>query len=391
MRWGRGTIVVGAGVVGLSAAYYLAALGEMVTVLDRGFPGTGASGDNLGQLSLMDRDERMQFSWCMESIALYRELEEEEGIDTERNECGGLLLLGTEEQREIALSLVHSHQKRGLQVGFLDTKGIKDIEPHFDAPSLLGALYCPREGSIMPLKTLNGLTEAARRRGVSFRFRTEVTALALAGDRVLGVHTRGGMLEADRVLVAAGAWTGILAGSAGMEIPLSYHKGAALVTAPVPPCINSVVVSGGFLLKRKIERRVTGLGIAQHRNGSLLIGQATERGNNFDRSLSPEGIREIIINFLSHFPGLKELEVLRAWAGNTPYTNDGAPIFGYSERFSNLFFAAGLKGAFSTALGAGKMAAQMITGDTDAALQSRGIDSRDLEAMEPERSVCDHG
>jgi glycine/D-amino acid oxidase-like deaminating enzyme len=169
MRWGRGTIVVGAGVVGLSAAYYLAALGEMVTVLDRGFPGTGASGDNLGQLSLMDRDERMQFSWCMESIALYRELEEEEGIDTERNECGGLLLLGTEEQREIALSLVHSHQKRGLQVGFLDTKGIKDIEPHFDAPSLLGALYCPREGSIMPLKTLNGLTEAARRRGVSFR------------------------------------------------------------------------------------------------------------------------------------------------------------------------------------------------------------------------------
>jgi glycine/D-amino acid oxidase-like deaminating enzyme len=391
MRKGTGTLVIGAGIAGLSIAYYLARAGEKVRVLDRGYLGTGASGDNLGQLSLLDRHEAVQFAWSLESMALYQALEEEEGVQTELCRCGGLLLLGSEEQKKIALTLMDTHLGRGVPVRYLDRDEIREVEPHFANPSILGALHCGWEGTIMPLKVVSGLIEAAERRGVRFSFRNEVKAFVRTGSRVKGVQTQEGLFEADRIILATGSWTRALCEPLGLDVPVYYHKGSALVTSPVPRYIRSVIVSGGFLLNRKIRGRVTGLGVAQHQNGSILIGQSTEPGNSYDRSLSVEGVEEMVRNFLAYFPDLHFLEIIRAWAGNTTYTTDGQPVYGFSERFSNLFIAAGLKGAFSTAPGAGKMAAELLAGNKEDVLKSWKIKLADFERMGPERSKEDNG
>ena len=382
MNAGADVAVVGAGVVGLSIAYYLARAGADVILIEKGALAAGASGDNLGQLSVLDREEPAELRWTRESLALYREIAEEEGVETELLQSGGLLLFRSEEQKRLGLELMERQSARGIPVSYLDVDDIRTIEPYFSGGDAVGGLHCPWEGSIMPLKILSGLTEAIKRRGARVHYRTEVTDFETRGDSVTKLHTTGGTIEVRSVVLATGSWTAELCDKLGVEVPVHYHRGTALVTVPVPRYIRTVIVSGGFLLNRPITGRVVGLGVAQHLNGSIIIGQASETSLDYDRSLTVEGVYETIRNFLVYFPSLRDLEFIRVWAGNTTYTEDGFPVYGYSSTFSNLFFAAGLKGAFSTALGAGRMAAGLI---------EAGRDSTELMTMQPERGKRVYG
>lgn len=393
-------VVVGAGVVGLSVAYHLAVRGRRVLLLDACAPGCGASGGNLGQISVMDREPAIQLAWTNETLSLYRRLEEEEGLDFEANYSGGLLLFCSAEQKEQGLALMERQRGRGVPIEPVEGSALKGIEPHLDADRLLGALYSSREGSIMPLKVVSGLTEASRRHGVGICAPCRVTGFRVGSGRVKSVVTKKEEIETDCVVLAAGAWSREVAAFLGMELPVYYHKGTALVTRPVPPLVRTVVVSGGFLTNRPLTNRIVGLGVAQHPNGSLIIGQATEPGRDYKRDLSVEGVYETIRNFLRYFPDLGSLEIIRSWAANTTFTPDGLPVFGFSPEFDNLFVASGLKGAFSTAPAAGNMAAAMICrgggsmpspAEWSDILQEWKLDPCDLDSIRPNRRLVPHG
>ena len=272
----------------------------------------------------------------------------------------GLLLVKNEAEKKKALELIGLQRSRGVDLVFLKKGEIAEKEPFFKNNAVLGAVYCREEGILEPLKVTLSMAGRARDRGVRILTRTGVTGFILDRGRVEGVRTAACDIRADTVVIATGAWTRELGHMIGLDIPVFYHRGTALVTAPQPKCINNVVVSGGFLVNGPIRKRAIGLAVAQHRNGSIIIGQATEESSDYSRAVTPEGLEETAENFLRYFPSLEKMDIIRAWAGNTPYTGDNRSVFGFSGRYPNVFIAAGLKGAFSTAPAAGRMAALMI-------------------------------
>ena len=107
------------------------------------------------------------------------------------------------------------------------------------------------------------------------------------------------------------------------------------------------------------------MGHTQHKNGTITIGQDTRAVENYDKGVSYDGVIGLAKLFKKHFPGIKGLDIVRIWSAITPHVEDALPIYGYSGKYTNMFMAAGLKGAFTIAPAAGKMAAEIITGESD--------------------------
>jgi D-hydroxyproline dehydrogenase subunit beta len=293
-------------------------------------------------------------------LEFYDTQQKNNGFDFEYEQSGGLLILKSEEEKKSALELVGRQKKRSLELFYISTGEVQRIEPYFENDNISGAVYCPEEGRIEPFKVLTEIMSLLNQRGVKIIPRTEVSSFSIERGHIREVHTSNGSVKAEKVVLATGSWTREMAKKMGIDVPVFYHRGMAFVTIPVERCINNVIVSGGFLLKKKMPKKTVGLAVAQHSNGSIIIGQANDEGIQYSRDVSLRGILGIAHNFQKYFPSLRNLDVLRSWAGNTTYTEDGRCAFGYSSKIGNLFIAAGLKGAFSSALGAGRMAADII-------------------------------
>lgn len=138
-----------------------------------------------------------------------------------------------------------------------------------------------------------------------------------------------------------------------------------MVTNPIEPCIAGPIVPGCFAIGTLYEGNWNLLGLTQHRNGTITIGQDTRIVSDYDKGVSYDGVKGLSKSFARHFPNLKDLDVVRVWSAVTPHVEDSLPIYGYSGKYSNMFLAAGLKGALTIAPAAGRTAARIIAGETD--------------------------
>lgn len=358
----KNILIVGGGIVGVSLAYFLNEKYKgSITLVDKKEIFSGASGINLGQISLIDRTPKIHLEWALKNNRILKKLQTKKGFSIEYEQSGGLLVLEDKEQKKAAEELIEKQNSLGLDIGYFEGKDVTKVEPMINHVIPYGFLYSPEEGRVNPLQLGLQLANEASSRGVNIHEKTSVIDFEVYGGKITRVKTKTGELSPDIIVLATGAWTGELAEKLNLSLPIGYHRGTGMVTAPVEKYLKNVIVSGGFLTagERKKEQ-VIGLALAQHEHGEILLAQANKYKNEHSRKVSYKGVRGIAGKILRYFPSLQNLEVVRTWAGDTPYTDDGLPLFGFSNSYENLFIAAGLKGAFSTALAAGKTAADMI-------------------------------
>ncbi len=357
-------VIIGGGVIGAASAYYLAKAGHAVTVLEKGELCSGASGSNLGQISLLDREEPWHAGLAVESLRVYAQMQGT--TDFEYENTGGVAVLQDEEQLAAAREMAEKLAPAGVEVAFLFGEDMKRAEPNIDPRAALAVAHCPGEGRINPLKTTLAFFDLARAHGAALYPHTAVTGFTRANGRITAVCTDRGDFPADTVVNAAGAWAGSVSALLGLPCPIEYHRGTAFVSQPVPPVLRGPVVGGGFLLKSRlahVKRRI-GLAAVQSRCGSVIIAQATEEAPLEDRDISVQGFCLTSRRFLSIFPSLETLEIVRAWAGVTPFTRDGLPVFGFAAQVPNYLVAAGFKGAFTTAPMIGRAVAAALSEGT---------------------------
>lgn len=353
-------VIIGAGIIGLSLAFFLVDKGKEVVILEKNKLLSGASGVNLGQISLMDREPKVHLEWAIENNEILKHLMNKPNFDFEYNQTGGILVLTNEEEKTAAKKLIDRQKSRGLDIDLIEGEDILEIEPNLNYQATKGVLYTSREGRLNPLKLTFQLAEKIVNKGGNILTETEVTDFKKQKGVINEVVTRKGIINAETVILATGAWTRQLGKKLGLQLPIDYHRGSVVVTSPVSSYIENVVVSAGFLIPGTFKEQVIGMALAQHENGSIIIGQASEKRAGYSREVSFSGIKGVANKVTNYFNILNEVNIIRSWSGNTPFTEDNLPIFGFSEKFENLFIAAGLKGAFSTALSAGKLAARMI-------------------------------
>lgn len=324
-------VVIGAGVVGLSAARALAARGARVEVVESRAVGAEASsaaagmlapqaeaheGSPLLPLALRARDRH---------LTLAAELRRETGVDVGLSETGLLEVAFTSDD-ERALSARGAWQRaQGLPVEVLDAAEVRALEPAV-AGSVRGGLSLAGDRRLDSRSLVRALAASASALGVRIVTGRPVAGLASSGGRVTGVHVGGTTVAAPLVVNAAGAWAGELAGDPAPP-PVEPVRGQLVAFDVTPPLLRRVLASPrGYLVPRP--------------DGRLVAGSTAERVG-FDRSVTAAGLRAVIEIALELAPSLADARVVDAWAGLRPGTPDGLPVIGPGA-LAGLWHAGGL-------------------------------------------------
>lgn len=319
-------IIIGAGGHGLATAYYLASQHGItnVAVIEKGWLGGG----NTGRNTTIIRSNYLQ----PESIRLY-ELSRSlyEGLSRELNfnimfsPRGLLNLCLTEHELRVFKRIVHANRLEGLETKFLTTPEVKQLVPIInDSPDarfpLLGALYQPRGGTARHDAVAWGYARGADDHGVDIIQNCAVTAINRDGGMVTGVETTRGSIKAKKVAVVAAGNTSVVMDMAGIRMPLESVALQAMVSEPVKPMLDVVVMAGA----------VHGY-VSQSDKGELVIGGGADVCNNYSQRGSIPALEHTASALLELFPAFSRMRMLRQWGGIVDMSADRSPIIGETD------------------------------------------------------------
>jgi D-hydroxyproline dehydrogenase subunit beta len=374
-------IVAGAGIVGVSAAYFLAARGVKVTLFDEDAPAAQATGAADGAVSVASKRPGPMMTTAMAGIALYRKLARE-GVFADLFKPRSTFLVATSDL-ECDVLENHCAALSGAGVRVSKTAG-SAVAERFSAlsPEVKLAAEVHDDGHAIGYQLVHALLTAA---GLSVRRRERIDRFLLGGDgrSITGVATPDGEYRADAVVIASGLGSARLLGLVDTLIP---RKGQLLITERAPALNASMpgsLMSCRYLLSKGSQKtgqpgpaRGLALVVDPLRTGQFLIGGTREDFG--DRATNDiDAVARILADAVDLVPGLADVRLLRCFAGVRTAVVDGLPIIGRVGAAENLFVATGFEGD-GICLGpvAGESIAAMVCGDRPAL---------DLEPFSPSR------
>jgi len=350
-------VVVGGGVMGVAATYWLARLGVSVVLLEASQLGWGASGRNAGFM--------LCGSSALEDPNGIREVLEEEGIDAEFAQSGHLALASSVEIVERIRQEVAGRRPSAPPLHLLDHGQCEELMRLQISDRFLGGRWYPSGRTIHPARFVYGLANTAVRRGAVMAFNTRALRLAGGGarDDRIQVVTSKGRVRARHVVLACNVKTGGLLPE--LQQVLKPVRGQVLCTSPLPPIFRvGLAVDWGTLYWRQAGDGTIVLG-GYHNLDPLAEASAQE-------DLNPK-IQSALARFLPDaFPGFPNFEVRQRWSGIMDETADGKPIVGQWLDGRSIWVIAGFGGhGLPLALGVGKaLAESVMRGQTSAVLSA---------------------
>ena len=323
LRSSYDVVIVGGGVHGLAAAYYLAVNHGItdVAVLDKGYIGSGGSGRNTAILrSNYLTPEGVRF--YDRSVKLYQRLATELDYNVMFSQRGHLTLAHSDASLRTMRWRAEVNKAEGVDSEVIGPAEVKRLVPFLDVSAaarypVLGALYHPPGGIIRHDAVVWGYARGASAHGVHIHQNTEVTGIDVADGRVRAVRTAGGDIATRVVLNATAGWSTLIAGMAGVVLPVTTSPLQAAVTEPVKPFLATVIVSGTLHVY-----------VSQTDRGELVFGASVDPFTSYSMRGSLEFIEGLAGHVLQLMPALAKVRVLRQWAGLCDMTPDFSPIMG---------------------------------------------------------------
>jgi sarcosine oxidase subunit beta len=302
-------VVVGGGVTGLSAGWWLARSGVKVTVLDKFIVGWEASGRNGGgashyQSPLFDEEQRM-----------WPQMDELLGYPTE-HQPERILIAITERQWEQYRYIVKMLTRMGYRADLLDPQQVREAVPL--AGECLGGVHYRFGGHANPQRSVQAYAWALQDLGGTIRQHSPVTGFETAGGKVTAVKTATATYGCDAVVIAAGPQTGKLAAQLGVDVPLAAARAEMIITEPAP-MMKIGGVDGNKLYGRQTMRGNLAYGGGPHE--WIEVGDTGPAA----RPSTPLA-RNLAKRLAQLLPGAAHLNVIRSWAGVIENSPDGRPI-----------------------------------------------------------------
>lgn len=393
-------LIIGGGVIGVCAAYFLARQGRQVTLLDRDDIAGGCSYGNaglivpshsvplarpglisqglkwlldpespfyikprfdlelltwLGRFQAASRPKSMHRSipilrdLLQASATHFDELIAEEALACDYARNGLLMIYRTKHGFKEAQAEAQLLGKYGLPAAILDGAAVQALEPAVKA-GIVGGIFFPADGRLDPALFVRQLAERARGYGALLHPQTEVTGFEQEGRRITAVKTDRGNFHAEQMVLAAGAWSVALASQLQLKLPLQPAKGYSLTLQRPSSCPTRPLMLGEAWVA------VTPLAAGLRLAGTLELA-------GLDLSVNPRRVRAIWQAASEYLNEVKPGGELESWAGLRPCTPDGLPIISRSPHYDNLIVAAG-HAMLGVSLGpvTGEIIAQLVTG-----------------------------
>jgi sarcosine oxidase, subunit beta len=317
-------VIVGGGGHGLAAAYYLAKNHGIrnVAVLERGWLGGGNTGRNttVVRSNYLFPESARLYDF---SLKLYEGLARELNFNLMLSQRGTLILAHSRHDLESVSRWVNALHMNGIDAELLTRAQVARLAPALDlSPAarfpVLGGCLQRRGGTARHDAVAWGYARAADALGVDILQNCEVTGFDTgSGGRVSGVHTRHGRIGAGRVGIAAAGHSSVLARLAGFRLPVTSYALQAMVTEPLKPRLDTVVISPG-----------TGAYVSQSDKGEMVIGGALDLFASYAQRGSFAVLQSVVAATLALFPSFSRLRLLRQWAGIVDVVHDSSPIIG---------------------------------------------------------------
>jgi sarcosine oxidase subunit beta len=353
-------IVVGGGIMGASAAFFLRQRGRSVILLERGLIGQQASGVNFGNVRRQGR-YLFQLPLANRSREIWGRLPELLGEDCEFTPAGHMRVFFKPELAAAGEAYARDALAYGLELELLSGNALRSRFPYLGREVLMASLG-PNDGHANPRLAAPAFGRAAGRSGARIEENTEVLAIEKLGTD-FHVETRDrGAFRAPNLLVTAGAWSGVLAARFGEPVPLTAMGPQMGVTEPVPHHIGPSLGVSTPVEKETVYLR-------QVSRGNIVFGGGT-RGEvdlaAIRAYVNPANTLNQMPELQRLVPGIAALRLIRTWSGIESYLPDDLPVIGPSDRVPGLFYAFGFCGAgFQIGPGVGDVMAELIdTGAT---------------------------
>ncbi len=343
-------LVNGGGVICLSIAYELSGHGLRVRVLDRQQPAAEASWAGAGILPPVSKrgPQSPLEQLAALSLRLHSEwaerLRAETEIDTEYRRCGGWLLFVAglsdlsplSDAKPVAQASMREPTATDPLWNSLPYAPVTFAELESHEPALaearrrgdiLAAAFADDEAQVRNPRHLRALVAACRQRGVTIEAGVEVTGFWSSAGQVVGAQTSAGPRYAGSFCITAGAWSGRLAGSMGLQIPVKPIRGQMVLLKQPQPALRHIVNVGPRYLVPRLDGRV-------------LVG-STEEDVGFDKANTDDGVAGLLRFAHRLIPAWQAATVEHTWAGLRPSTPDGLPYLGRAPALRNAYVAAG--------------------------------------------------
>lgn len=313
-------IIVGAGGHGLATAYYLGKNFGItnVAVLEKGWLGGG----NTGRNTTIIRSNYLQDASAAiyeKARSLYENLSQDLNYNVMFSPRGVMMLAQTQSEVRGFVRTAHANALQGVPTEYIGPKRVKQLVPiiNIDGPRypVLGAIWQARAGTARHDAVAWGYARACSDMGMHIIQKCEVTGVVQSNGKVTGVNTTRGDIGCDQLGVVVAGHSGQLAEMAGFRLPLESVSLQALVSEPIKPCLDVVVMANtvhGYM--------------SQSDKGEMVIGGGTDGYNNYTQRGAFHNVEETVRALVETFPMISRLKMLRQWGGIVDVTGDRSPI-----------------------------------------------------------------
>ena len=347
-------VIVGAGGHGLATAYYLGKNYGItnVAVIEKGWLGGG----NTGRNTTIIRSNYLQDPSAAiyeKARSLFEDLSQDLNYNVMFSPRGLLMLAQTHHEVRGYRRTVYANNLQGVATEWIEPKRVKELVPiiNLDGPRypVLGALYQARGGTARHDAVAWGYARACSAMGMDIIQQTEVTGIRREGGKVTGVETTKGFIGCGKLGLVAAGHSSVLADMAGFRLPIESLALQALVSEPIKPCMDVVVMANtvhGYM--------------SQSDKGEMVIGGGTDGYNNYTQRGSFHHVEETVRALIETFPMISRLKMLRQWGGIVDMTGDRSPILSKTP-VENLFVNCGWgTGGFKAIPGSGWAMAELM-------------------------------
>lgn len=351
------TVIIGGGIIGCAMAYELALRGMRdIVVLEKRYLCSGATG-RCGAGVRQQWGMETNAILARDSIKRFEHLNEEldYDMDIEFKQGGYLIVAYSEaEWNQFQKNLLVQH-RLGIPSQALTAEEARKIVPYLNKDGLLGATFCATDGHANPFRVVDAYAKAARRLGVTFETHTEATGFKVESGRIKAVQTTKGDIDTPLVINATNAYAPEICKMAGYDsLPVYPERHQILVTEAVEPCQGPMVLSFKYRCYAQ-----------QTPHGSFLMGVAhPDEPRDFNTNTSWQFLEDCARQITGILPMLKDLRVVRQWAGLYDVSPDHSPILDEVPGAEGMWVLAGFSGhGFMIAPQTTVLVAQKIMGE----------------------------